>query len=38
MIRPLNPIPISAGSAHRISLFTPESDVYVDAPVKFIAR
>ena len=29
---------ISSGTAHRISFFTPDSEVKVDAPVKFIAR
>jgi hypothetical protein len=38
MRKPPPTIPISRGRAQRISLFTPESEVYVDAPVKFIAR
>src|SRR5512137_1278916 len=35
---PTIPPPISSGKAQRISFLTPEREVYVDAPVKFIAR
>gem|GEM_PF-4906482 len=36
--RPTVPVAISSGKAKRISFLTPESEVYVEAPVKFIAR
>lgn len=35
---PVTPATISNGKAQRISFLTPERDVYVDAPVKFMAR
>ncbi len=35
---PRIPAPISSGRANRISFFTPDSDVYVEHPVKFMAR
>jgi len=37
-IRPRIPAPISRGKAQRISFFTPDREVYVEAPVKFIAK
>src|SRR4030042_2906386 len=37
-MKPMIPAPICNGIAHRISFFTPEREVYVEAPVKFIAR
>lgn len=35
---PKIPAEISSGKAYRISFFTPERDVYVEAPVKFMNR
>ncbi len=35
---PRAPPAISRGTARRISFLTPDNDVYVDAPVKFMAR
>src|SRR4030042_4310161 len=37
-MKPMIPAPICNGRAHRISFFTPEREVYVEAPVKFIAK
>jgi hypothetical protein len=36
--RPASPAPISTGTAQRISFLTPEREVYVEEPVKFMAK